>query len=118
MTSTVKLLWLHGDDVHMLDDIIAHEGWTPLDANAVALTAIDDNGVAGFHVLHLVPIPTLWVRPDLRGTSLAVDLATDMEKFLTDTNSKGFIVIADSPVSAKMCEKFGMRLVTSPVYIR
>lgn len=110
--------WIHGEDVHLLDDIVAANGWTPLNSSSLALVAMDDDGIAGFHVLRLVPIPTLWVRPDLRGSRLALELAEDMEKFLTDTNSKGFIVIADDPASAKICEKFGMRRITSPVYIR
>jgi len=113
----MTLEWLKGEDLGVLAPIIEQEGWTPLPSSAMALAAFDENGLAGFHVLRLHPhAEPLWVRPDLRVGQVAFKLAAEMFNFLQETKSP-VMVIADSPVVAKMCEKFGMRKVDSPVYI-
>lgn len=119
METAVKTIWVKGEDIHMLDDIIAQEGWSPISESAIAQVAIDEKGIAGFHILQVKSHPEpLFVRPDLRGTSLAVELATNMKAFLDTMGITNFIVVADDPAMARLCEKFGMRLVTSPVYVK
>ena len=110
--------WLHGDDLKDLESVVHERGWTPIPSSSVALAIFDNKGLAGFHVLQMVPHPEpLWVREDLRSTGLAKELASSMYKFIEETNTTGFMVVADDPVAAKLCELFGMKLVTSPVYM-
>ena len=109
--------WLSGEDLEVINPIIEERGWTPPPKSALVLACFDEQGLAGFHVLRLVPhAEPLWVRKDLRGTGLATELAAEMHNFLVETGTHGFMVIADDPAAAQLCERFGMVKVTSPVY--
>lgn len=111
--------YITGDELVLIDGIVEAEGWTPLPSTALALVAFDEKGMAGFHILQMRPhAEPLWIRPDLRGTKLCVELATEMKQFLDQTNTQGYIVIADTIEAAKLCESFGMKRITSPVYIK
>jgi hypothetical protein len=115
----MQTVFLTGDDLKILSPIFEEKGWSPLPISSVAIVMMDDKGVAGFHALQVVAHPEpLWVRPDMEGTGLAADLAGEMNDFLDSTNTNRIMCIADSPHAAKLCESLGMKLVSSPVYIR
>ena len=99
--------------------MVEAEGWSPLPPTSLAYAAFDAIGLAGFYALQLRPhVEPLWVREDMRGTGLAATLVDVMSKFLEATNTRGFIVIADTPEAVKLCEHYGMRRVIAPVFIR
>lgn len=112
--------WIQGQElISLLSSIIEQQKWSPLPDSAMGIVAFDENGVAGFHILQLRPHPEpLWVRPDMEGTGLSGDLAGAMAQFLHDTNTGGFICVADTPEAEKLCKSFGMTKVTSPVYVK
>lgn len=112
--------WVTGDKAVFLNPTIQALGWTPITEASVARIAFDEKGeLAGFYILQPRPhAEPMWVRPDLRGSSLAHDLAGDMEDFLESTNVQGFMCIAETPEAIRLCEKFGMKRVTHPVYMR
>lgn len=115
----MEFKWIYGNDLAILDSVVAEKGWTPIPKSSMALIAVDKDGLAGFHVLRVVSHPEpLWVRFDKRGTGLAAELADGMSKFLEETGTEGFMCVADSPEAVKLCESLGMRLVTNPVYIK
>lgn len=115
----MEFRWIQGEDIKILNDIVESQGWSPIPSTSIAFVAFDDEGLAGFHILQMRPHPEpLYVRPDLEGSGLSADLAGAMAQFLKDTNTNGFICIADTPEAEKLCKKFGMQKVSSPVYVR
>jgi hypothetical protein len=43
-------------------------------------------------------------------------LAADMAQFFENAQARGCLCIADSPVTQRLCERFGMNKLESPVY--
>jgi len=116
--TSIDHYYLTGDEALILNPIIEQEGWTPINRDSIAIVAKDEDGIAGFFILRSIPhAEPMWIRPDLRKTSLAMSLASGMEQFLKETSTHGVVVIADNPVVQRMCESFGMRRVDSPVFI-
>ena len=120
----LQYLWvMAGQDASpylpQIDAAIQRMGWTPLNGKTSnVLVALDGEKVVGFHVPQLFPhAEPLFVDPGWQGTGLANELSGRMLDFLMSVNARGFMVIADSPHAEKLCQKFGMKRVTSPVYI-
>lgn len=102
-----------------IESVMATRGWMALNRMTSRIrVAEDDNGdLAGFHVFQLVPSAgPLWVRPSARGARIAEKLADDMVEFFAESNARGWIVMATSPISAQLCEARGMRKIQSPIY--
>ncbi len=116
----MEFKWIYGEEMlAMLQPVIEHQGWTPLNPyTARALVAMEEGILCGFSVIQLFPhAEPMWVETDLRGSGLAEELATRMKKYLDDTQTRGYMVIADSPFAVKLCEERGMKRLTSPVYM-
>ena len=43
-------------------------------------------------------------------------MAEKMKEFLEEVKARAYLCIADSPVSERLCERFGMEKISSPVY--
>jgi hypothetical protein len=103
-----------------IDDLLLSQGWMSLNR---VLTRIrvgwdkDDNIVALSTVQMLPQVGPMWVAKRLRATGTADDLVAETVKFLTDVKCRGWIVIADSPHTAKIAKRQGMVRIESPVYI-
>lgn len=113
--------WLTGPEAcEWLNDTILARGWAELNPNtAMALCAFDGPKIVGFYVIQLFPhAEPMFVAPEFRGTGLADELADQMQKYLQEVRVRGCMIVADNPVVARMCEKRGMKRVTSPVYLR
>ena len=83
------------------------------------LVAEEEGELAGFLPLQLLPhTEPLWVKPSKRGSDIAVTLADKMVEFLTEMQVRGFMVVADNPFAAKICESHGMVKLESPVYVK
>lgn len=120
--STIPLTyhWLEGDELEILEPILAARGWTSLNGKvARAIGAFDETGkLVGFQVLQLFPmVGPLYVEPLSRGTGIASELTERMRTFLVNAQARGWMVIADAPFTAQLCEAHGMRKVESPVYL-
>lgn len=115
----MEIKHITGQHLRILDPIFGEMGWSQLPQSSIAIVAMDDKGVAGFHVLQLRPhAEPLYVRQDKVGTGLGAQLAGLMSDFLRETETEGFMAIADTPEAEKLCESFGMRRITSPVYMK
>lgn len=44
-------------------------------------------------------------------------LAEKMHEYLEEQKARGYMTIADSPVTKRLCERYGMERLTSPVYV-
>jgi hypothetical protein len=99
--------------------VLAARGWMSLNrpTSRILLCEVDGK-LGGFFVFQLIPhAGPFYVRPTLRGTEVAQELASRMSQFFAETNARGVIIVADNPVSAKMCEERHMLRVPSPVYV-
>ena len=118
----VTFEWIEGTDPRMeaVQVIILDRGWTPLNfQTSRARVAFDEHGqVVAFGIFQLFPMTgPMFVAPEYRGTGIAETLADDLATFLKDAHCRGYLVIADSPHSERLCQMFGMRKVESPVYL-
>lgn len=112
----IEYRWIDGDELVILEPVLEKMGAASLNhKTARALCAFQGAEMVGFFVMQLFPhVEPLWVRPQSRGMGVAQSLASQMANYMS--HSRGFICIADNPFSEKMCQDFGMKLVTSPVY--
>jgi hypothetical protein len=80
--------------------------------------AEDDGKLVAFYVVQMYPhAEPLWLAPSVRGTTLAAELADDMLEYLVEVKARGWMLIADNPLVAKMAEERGMFKVESPVFV-
>jgi hypothetical protein len=121
---SVRYRWIDGvaceeNDWARIEGLLAARGYISLNRwTSRVLLAEDAEGIVGFHVFQLIPYTgPLYVRPSARGTDVAAKLADDMLTFLAEAQVRGFIVIADSPFSAKLCKDRGMTELKSPVFV-
>jgi len=117
--------WLTNDEiVNEVNPICARRGWALLNVNDAqptcrVLGAFDEfeGGLIGFMAFSLMPmIGSLWVQPDHRDGTVSRELAVQMHQFLKDADARGFIAVADHPVTSRICERFGMVKMEAPVY--
>lgn len=121
----MRYRWIDGFNAtdaewNRIEDLLASRGWSSLTrSTSRILVAEDDDGeLMGFLVLQLYPhTEPLWVRPSARGTDVAAELSNRMVDFLIEIKARGWMVIADSPFAAKLCEERGMRKLEKPVYV-
>lgn len=116
----VTYKWLSGQEaIDAVDPVLQAKGWSALNLMFTrARCAFNDQGrCVGFSILQMFPhVGPQWVADDYRGTGISEQLADDMWEFLNEVQCRGFLVIADSPHSEKLCKSKGMTLITSPVY--
>ena len=119
----MTLKWLDGGEaVDLLNPIIEAQGWTPLnDRTCRVLVAFDDGqpeAILGFLVLQLFPLlGPEYVDPAARDSGVMFHLHAEMREFLVKTQARGVMVIAESQVSKRLCERDHMVPIESPVYI-
>ena len=112
--------WLTGQDaVNALQGLVVSQGWAPLNPlTTKARVAFDEDGlIIGFLILQLHPIVgPEWVIPDQRNGIIRKALESDMREFAQGSQIRGYLVIAESPVTERTCKQSGMAKVPWPVY--
>jgi hypothetical protein len=120
----MELRWLEGPEAaQKLNPMIEAQGWIPLNGSENPVTtrarvAFGDSGeVVGFFVLQLFPMvgPVL-IQPDGK-PELFRQLMRDMLVFFSDSNARGWMVVAENEKVADLCELLKMQRVEFPVYI-
>ena len=125
MSGEVTYRWIDGptatqEEWDRFEDILVARGWMSLNRpTSRVLVAEDEHGdLLGFFVMQLVPhTEPLWVRPSKRGSEIAEILADKMLTFMLEVQARGWMLVADNPIVAKMSEQRGMTRVESPVYV-
>lgn len=120
----VEYRWIDGpsatdEEWNLIESILSTRGWMSLNRVTTRIRiALDSEGhLLGFHVLQLVPSAgPLWIKPSMRATGIAEQLADDMLQFFVETQARGWMVVAENPFAAKLCEARGMHKLGSPVY--
>lgn len=115
----IEYRWVEGDELIILEPIIEAHGWTSLNGKTCrALCAFKGAELVGFHVFQLFTfVGPLWLDRSMRGSGVAEDLVDGMVGFMKSVEARGYLVIADNPHAARMCEANGMRRIESPVYL-
>jgi hypothetical protein len=120
----VTYRWIDGptatdEEWDLVESILATRGWMSLNRMTTSIrVALDKEGhLLGFHVIQLVPSAgPLWVKPSMRATGIAEHLADDMFELFVQAHARGWMVVADNPSAAKLCEARGMHKLESPVF--
>lgn len=116
--------WLSGGEiVEHVNPVLAARGWAELNLDTCrVLGAFDEEGeghLVEFFVVQLFPLlgPLLRVDNEKRDAGETTrELATLMYDYLIAEEARGFIAVVDSPVTKRLCERFGMTPLESPVY--
>jgi hypothetical protein len=112
----LELKWLEGQDaVNKLNPILQVRNWTLLNpATCRALVAEEDGEVKGFCVLQMFPMVGPFESQD---PSVTLPLVREMKDFLDRVGARGYLVIADSEWTKKICEYQDLQKVESPVFL-
>ncbi len=117
----VTLKWLEGDDLLVLDPILIAKEWASLNkVLSRALVAYDENNhIIGFEVFECLPhVGPLWVDPEWRGSGITEEMTEQMMQFLRANSVRGFMLVAESVFASKLAEKYNMRKLDDPVYVK
>ena len=125
MMNDVSYRWVDGitasdADWDRIEAILAARGWMSLNRPTTRILLAEDaeGKLAGFSILQMVPhLEPLWVAPSQRASGLAESLADQMVDFMVSIQARGWMVVAESPFAARLCEREGMVKVEVPVYV-
>lgn len=118
----MKTRWLSkGEILEHVNPVMAAKGWAELNLESCrVLAAIDevDGHIIEFMVIQLFPLLGPMLRIDEAKDSGATSraLAQQMYDYLLTENARGFLAIAESPFTKRICERFGMEPLDYPVY--
>jgi hypothetical protein len=119
----VTFRWVSGlnaseEEWNRLDAMLAEHGWASLNRATSRVLVAESNGEMAFIAFQMVPyVGPLYVPRSMRGDGVAVELADKMMTFLIENDTRGWMAVAESPHTAKLCENRGMQRVPAPVYV-
>jgi len=116
--------WLSNEDIaDWVNPECQRKGWIQFNVNEETPTcrvlgAFDGPALIGFFGFSLLPhLGPLFVDQDHRNGTVSAQLAEKMAEFMFEVNARGALMVADSPVTERMAQKFGLEHVKSPVFI-
>lgn len=114
--------WLNsGEIVEKVNPALLQHGWPALNLETCRVMGAfnDDGKLVEFFVLQLFPM----LGPLLRTDNVTRDagettraLVSEMQAYLEKEEARGFLAIADSPMTERLCRRFGMSKLESPVF--
>lgn len=120
--------WLTNEEIETLvNPVMKIRNWAELNINEQFPTCrvlgafLDDGELIETLVMQMYPVlgPLVRINNELRDSGeTSRRLSVIMEAFLTDTGARDFMAVANSPVTARLCERFGMKKLDVPVYVR
>lgn len=110
--------------VNIVNPACVAKGWAELNVNeeqptCMVLGAFEGENLIQSLTLQLHPLLGPMIKHDHSITDngqISRELAAGMAKFVA--GSRGVLIIADSPVSERLCERYGMEKIASPVYFK
>lgn len=128
MSSSLTFRWLTNEEIDDLaNPAMVAQGWAALNINESNPTCrvlgafADDGTLVEFFVLQLYPVLGPLLRTDKSsrdGGETSRTLASLMDDFLAESEARDFMVVANSPVSERLCARFGMEKLAVPVYVK
>lgn len=119
--------WLEINEIEeLVNPEMERRGWARLNINEAqptcrVLGAFTDDGTLYESItFQMVPMLGNLVKHVDAADSGEVSrrLSTIMYEWLIECNARDWMAVANSPVVARICERFGMRPITVPVYAR
>lgn len=120
--------WLENSEIdELVNPALEARGWAVLNVNEVRPTCrvlgafLEDGTLIEIFACQLYPVlgPMLRMDSSIRDSGeTSRQLATIMEDFLKESDARDFMAIANSPMTVRLCERFGMKPVSVPVYVK
>jgi ribosomal protein S18 acetylase RimI-like enzyme len=116
----IEYKWLDNDSVEALDAVMIAHSMPVLNRHTTRVrAAYDGDRLVGFLVLQLFPhMEPIYVDPEYRGNGISKQLVDDMYEFMNECQIRGFMCMAESPNSEKICQGLDMTKIEIPVYIK
>lgn len=114
--------WLEEDEILAeVNPALAVKGYPQLNTGCCrVMGAFDDDILIEFIAVQLFPMigPMLRVNNETRDDgATSRELGRMMHNYLESEDARGALTIADHPVTARLCERYGMKKIDSPVFI-
>jgi len=118
--------WMTMDQIEeLVNPVLAIRGMAVLNINPVqptcrVLGAWKENDLISFFVIQLFPVLGPLVKVDSThrdNGEVSRELTQRMHEFLDGADVRGYMVVADSPITGRLCERHGMTKMISPVYM-
>lgn len=122
----MEIRWLATDEIERLvNPDLEARGWAVLNLNESqptcrVLGAFMDGVLIESFTFQLYPmLGPLLKHQDVRDSGeTSRKLASTMEDFLNTANARDFLAVANSPVTERLCKRFGMNKLDIPVYCK
>ena len=110
--------WLEPEEMGLIEPVLEKMNAISINREQSRVVgAFDGERLIGFFVMQLVPhLEPLYVDPDYRNGTVALNLVMEMVQFMKDCNARGAILVAEHPGVEKIAEHFGMERITHPLY--
>lgn len=121
----MDIRWLNNDEIEALvnPDLEARR-WARLNVNDAAPTCrvlgafVDGILIESFTFQLYGMLGPMVKHQDVKDSGeMSRQLASVMHEFLEGVEARDYLVVANSPISARLCERFGMKKLTVPVYV-
>ncbi len=119
--------WLETSEIEdYVNPVLKQRGYAELNLNEVNPTCrvlgafLEDSSLVESFTFQMLPFLGPLLRHDnsIRDSGeTSRQLATVMYDFLVGVDARDFLVIANSPISERLAERFGMKTVEVPVYM-
>lgn len=119
--------WLaHSEIESLVNPVLELKGWAKLNINEASPTCrvlgafLETGELIESFTFQLFPVLGPMVRHDntIRDSGeTSRQLAAIMYNFLSESGARDFLAIANSPVTARLCERFGMKKTECQVYL-
>lgn len=124
----VTFRWLSNFEIeNLVNPAMERRNWAALNINSTLPTCkvigafAEDGSLVEFFALQLYPILGPMLRTDNEardGGDTSRTLANLMQAFLEESNARDFMAIANSPMTERLCSRFGMEKLSVPVYVK
>ena len=118
----MNIRWLTNEEiVEQVNPALALRGWAYLNLDTCRVLGAfhEDGHLLEFLVLQLFPLlgPLLRIdNVDRDAGETTRTLLTGMQEYLEKEEARGFFAVADSPMTERLCRRFGMSKIESPIY--
>jgi len=116
--------WLSASDIaDWVNPECRSKGWIEFNVNEETPTcrvlgAFEGPTLVGFFGFSLLPhLGPLWMDAEHRDGVASREMAQRMAEFMVEVRARGALMIAESPATARLADRYGLERVTDPVFI-
>ncbi len=118
--------WLSNQEIaDLVNPVLKLRGWAELNINEIqptcrVLGAFIDGELVESFAFQLFPMlgPLIRHNNEVRDSGeTSRGLVAVMGDFIKSTNARDYMVVANSPMTVRLCERFGLKQLSDPVYV-